>query len=194
MDEARGILIVISGPSGVGKTTITRSLVDNLKAVFSISMTTREQTEADREGVDYFFVDRKQFEKAIERDKLLEYADVFGRYYGTPRQPVEESLATGRDVVLEIDVNGALQVKSRVPEAFLMFVLPPSMDELLNRLRSRGREDEERIQKRFAEAKREIEQAQSSDAYDVFITNDQLETATEAAIWAVNAFKANQTG
>lgn len=190
MSEAPGLLIVISGPSGVGKTTITHRLVEQLDAVFSVSMTTRTMTDADTEGVDYFFVDEDAFKQAIARDELLEWAEVFGKYYGTPRAFVDQQVNAGRDVVLEIDVNGAIAVKGRRPSALMIFVLPPSEAELLRRLRARAREGEEAIQRRFAEAKREIAKAQQSGAYDRFIVNERLEDAVAEAVQIVRDVRA----
>lgn len=178
----RGLLIVISGPSGVGKTTITHTLETRLGAVFSVSMTTRTKTTADTEGVDYYFVDEPRFTQAIDRGELLEWAHVFGNYYGTPRKPVEHNLAAGRDVLLEIDVHGAEQVKRAFPDALSIFVLPPSEEELLRRLRARKREDESVIQRRFQEAQREIQQARDCHAYDHFVVNQHLQQAVDQAM------------
>lgn len=176
------LAIVVSGPSGVGKTTITHELIEQLGAAFSVSMTTRPKTHADTEGVDYYFVTAERFEKAIENEELLEWARVFDNYYGTPRAPLQKNLDAGRDVVLDIDVAGGIQVKQAMPDALTIFILPPSEQELLNRLRKRGREDEEKIQRRFREAKREIENARESGAYDYFIVNDELDRAIAEAL------------
>ena len=182
MTHRLGKLLVISGPSGVGKSTIARALEDRLDAKLSISMTTRPKSNTDREGVDYHFVDHDRFEQAIENDELLEWERVFDHYYGTPRNMVLESLNRGEDVILEIDVNGGVAVFEKMPDAIMIFILPPTHDELLNRLRSRKRESEERIQRRFAEAKREIAQAKTSGAYKHFLINDDLEsTISDAA-------------
>lgn len=189
MSEARGLLVVISGPSGVGKTTITHKLVEHLGAVFSVSMTTRPKTAADTEGVDYYFVDLPRFEKAIMDGELLEHAKVFTNYYGTPRGPVVENLAAGRDVILEIDVEGAIQIKAALPEALCIFVNPPSEEELLRRLRARAREDETVIQRRFSEAKREMKQARECGAYDYFIINEKLDAAVSEACRIVSQHK-----
>lgn len=190
----RGLLIVISGPSGVGKTTITHRLVERLGAVFSVSMTTRPKAPSDREGVDYFFVDQARFDQAIDGGELLEWARVFDRSYGTPKKPVMDNLAAGRDVVLEIDVNGGEQIKRAFPEALTVFILPPSEEELLNRLRHRGREDEAKIQRRFSEAKREIEQAKADSAYDVFIVNADLGAACDEAFHGVEDYRRTMPG
>lgn len=190
MADRRGLLVVISGPSGVGKTTITHRLVEHLHAVFSVSMTTRPKTAADTEGSDYFFVTEDRFKQAIDGGDLLEWAKVFDYYYGTPRGPVEENLDAGRDVILEIDVNGAEQVKRAMPQALCLFVDPPSEEELLRRLRNRAREDETVIQRRFREAQREMKQAREGGAYDYFIINENLEDAVQQAVQIVTDHKA----
>lgn len=182
-DTDDGMLLVISGPSGVGKTTITRAVERSIPgSVFSVSATTRARTEADVDGVDYHFVTEGRFDQMVREGAFLEWAGVFGKRYGTPRAWVEEQLARGRLVILEIDVEGAKQVKQAMPEAFGLFILPPSEDELLRRLRSRKREDEALIQKRFAEAQREIAEAGRCGSYDAFITNDELERAIREAV------------
>jgi guanylate kinase len=179
----RGMLLVISGPSGVGKTTITHHVEEQLGGVFSVSMTTRARAETDREGIDYHFVDMPTFVKARDGGELLEWAEVYpGLCYGTPRRPVEEALAAGRLMILEIDVDGALQVKEKLPDAYALFVLPPSERVLLERLRHRGRDDEAAIQRRFAKAKREIIKAWDSGVYDEFIVNRDLDRAVAEAV------------
>lgn len=187
----RGLLIVISGPSGVGKTSIVHRLVKRLDAVFSVSMTTRAQTAADKEGIDYYFVDEQRFRQAVDGGELLEWAMVFDHHYGTPRQPVEEHLTAGRDVVLEIDVDGAIQIRQAMPEALLVFVSAPSEDELLVRLRTRAREDEATIQRRFREAQREMTRARESGAYDHFLVNEVLDHAVDEALDIVEARRAS---
>lgn len=172
---AQGLLVVVSGPSGVGKTSIVRALLERLDAAFSVSATTRAPTARERDGVDYWFIDRERFQQWIDEGRFLEYAQVFGRnWYGTPREPVERQLAEGRIVLLDVDVQGAANVRRMMPQAFSVFVLPPSDEELLRRLRSRGRDDEEAIARRFAEARREIDFARSSGVYDAFVVNDDL--------------------
>jgi guanylate kinase len=193
-DTDDGMLVIISGPSGVGKTTITRAVERTIPgAVFSVSATTRPPTPADVDGVDYHFISEEQFVAMIDAGEFLEHVHLFDKRYGTPRRWVEEQLTRGRLVILEIDVVGAVKVKQQMPRAFGMFILPPSEEELLRRLRSRKRESEEAIQKRFAEAKREIAQSNvhidaqgaSVPVYDTFIVNDTLDHATQQAIAAV---------
>ena len=192
MTTSPGLLLIISGPSGVGKTTITHHVENALDGVFSVSMTTRPITDDDTNGVDYFFVDITEFERTRDAGELLEWADVFGNYYGTPRKPVEENLNTGRLVILEIDVEGAVQIKQNMPEAFAIFVNPPTEDELLRRLRARDREEEDVIQRRFAKAKHEMARASECGAYDHFIINDDLNTAVAEAINLVKTELANR--
>ncbi|MEO1278500.1 MAG: guanylate kinase [Planctomycetota bacterium] len=185
-DTDNGLLVVMSGPSGVGKTTIARAVERAIPdSMFSVSATTRAKTDADVDGVDYHFVDEPTFRDMIDRDAFLEWAEVFGRLYGTPREWVDEQLRRGRVVICDIDVEGAKQIKARMPDAVTVFVLPPSEDELLQRLRERKREDEAAIQKRFAEAKREIAAAKASGVYEHFIVNEVLETAITEAIGLV---------
>jgi guanylate kinase len=175
-----GLLLVMSGPSGVGKTTIARRVEQRFGGTFSVSATTRPQTAEDVEGRDYYFVDEARFETMIEAGAFLEHARVFGQsWYGTPRRPVEERLARGELVILDIDVQGAIQVRAAMPDALLIFILPPSDEELLRRLRDRARDDEAAMNRRFAESKREITTAHESGAYDAFVVNEQLEGAVD---------------
>lgn len=191
-DTENGMLLVISGPSGVGKTTITRAIERSVPdATFSVSATTRPKTDADVEGVDYTFYSVEEFEKLVEEDAFLEHATYAGNMYGTLRAPVEAQLERGRLVILEIDVQGAQIVKQKLPQAFALFILPPSEEELLARLRARKRESEEIIQRRFAVARREIEQAKTSGAYDAFVTNDVLERTIEKAMELVTQRRAS---
>ncbi|MFO0827596.1 MAG: guanylate kinase [Phycisphaerales bacterium] len=176
--DVRGLLLIMSGPSGVGKTSIVRAIVEQLGARFSVSATTRARTAQERDGVDYFFISRDEFQRWIDEGRFLEYAQVFGRnWYGTPREPVERQLAQGHVVVLDVDVQGAAQVKRAMPESFGVFILPPSESELLRRLRERGRDDEEAIERRYAEARKEIAFAHESGVYDAFVVNDDLDRA-----------------
>lgn len=180
--NSKGLLVVVSGPSGVGKTSITHALVSAFSgAVFSVSVTTRAKTHKDREGADYFFVDDARFDEMIAAGAFLEWANVFGKRYGTPRAWVEQRLASGHVVVLEIDVHGAEQVRTACPEMLGIFVLPPSEGALLERLRARRREEEDAIQRRFAEARREMARARAGSTYDAFVINDVLERAVGEA-------------
>ncbi len=176
--DDRGLLLVISGPSGSGKTTIARAVERRLDGAFSVSATTRPKASGEKSGRDYEFLSEQEFRALIEQGALLEYAQVYGNHwYGTPREPVQRRLDEGRLVILDIDVQGGLQVKRAMPEALLVFVLPPSDEELLRRLRNRGRDDEASVERRLAEAKREIEVGRA--AYDAKIINDDLEQAIE---------------
>ncbi len=177
---AKGLLLVVSGPSGVGKTTIVHEVIRRLGGEFSVSATTRSRSEHERDGVDYHFVDEPTFESWVRAGRFLEHAKVFGRSsYGTLRDQVEHALAEGKLIVLDIDVQGARDVKHAMPSAFSVFVLPPDEETLLKRLRARGREDESAIGRRFAEAKKEIDFAKTSGVYDAFVVNDDLEIAID---------------
>ena len=181
-DTEDGLLLIISGPSGVGKTTITRGVERSIPdAVFSVSATTRAKTPADVEGVDYHFVPDEEFERMRLAGEFLECAGIYGKKYGTPRAWVDEQLRRGRLVILEIDVQGAIQVKHSIPDAFGLYILPPSEAVLLERLRSRRREPEDVIQKRFAQAQREIAAARSCGVYNVFLTNIDLDKTIRRA-------------
>lgn len=183
--EKKGKLLVISGPSGTGKGTICKQLFDRLEnIVFSVSMTTRSPREGEVNGVNYHFVNKESFEEMISQGGFLEYAQVFDNYYGTPRQLVMEKLNAGIDVILEIDVQGAMQVKRVFPEALLIFVLPPSLEELRRRIVGRGTETEESLNKRLGKAIDEIEYAVR---YDYAIINDVLEEAVEGIIKIIEA-------
>lgn len=175
--EKKGILIVISGFSGAGKGTLVRELLKKYdEYVLSISMTTRTPRPGEQEGVEYFFTDREHFEETIERNGLVEYAQYCGNYYGTPRAYVEEQLAAGRNVILEIEIQGALKVRKEYPECLLIFVTPPSAEELERRLVGRGTESREVIQKRLSRA---VEESEGVEAYDYIVVNDRLEECVE---------------
>ncbi|MHC4128836.1 MAG: guanylate kinase [Planctomycetota bacterium] len=189
----RGLLLVVSGPSGSGKTTISRAVERRLEGTFSVSATTRPQSKIETRGHDYDFLSQEEFLQKIEAGAFLEYAQLFGEHwYGTPRRPVEQQLAEGRLVILDIDVQGALQVRESMPEALLIFLVPPSDEELLRRLRGRGREGEDSIQRRFAEAQKEIEIARTSGAYDATVVNDVLEQAVDETCRLVEQRRAGE--
>lgn len=194
-DTEDGMLLIISGPSGVGKTTITRGVERSIAgSVFSVSATTRPKTAADVEGVDYHFVSDEEFERMKGAHEFLEWANIYGKQYGTPRAWVVEQLERGRLVILEIDVEGAKQVKAKMPEAFALFVLPPDEATLLQRLRDRKREDEAAIARRFAAAQREIAEARACGVYDAFIVNEKLDEAIGRAVGLVNAERERRRG
>ena len=179
-ERRRGLLLVISGPSGSGKTTIARAVERRLDGTFSVSATTRPKSPVETGGRDYEFVSEREFLEMIGRGAFLEHAQVYGRdWYGTPRQPVERRLAEGRLVVLDVDVQGALQVREAMPEALIVLVVCPDDQEALRRLRDRGREDEATIQHRLARASREIETALASGAYDARVVNGDLDRAID---------------
>lgn len=174
-----GLLIVLCGPSGVGKSTISRRLAESMHVWYTVSATTRPKRPGDDNGKIYDHISREEFFRRLDGDQFLEYAQVYGDYYGTPKHPALDHLAAGRDVLLEIDVQGALQVRFAYPRAVLVFILPPDEPTLLKRLNDRGRDSDEDINKRFRAAKREIQMAKGSRAFDYMVINDRLEAAVE---------------
>jgi guanylate kinase len=172
---AQGKLIVLTGPSGVGKGTLVQMLLKKYPDIYlSISATTRKPREGEVEGKSYYFVDRPKFDYMVAQGQLLEWAEFTGNCYGTPRLPVEERILRGDWVVLEIELEGARQVRQTFPQAYRLFILPPSIDELESRIRGRGTESEEAILKRLDRAKAEID---SANEFDVQIINDDLNAA-----------------
>ncbi|NQD64801.1 guanylate kinase [Bacillus haikouensis] len=174
----KGLLIVLSGPSGVGKGTVRKAIFsqEDTKFEYSISMTTRKPRDGEVDGVDYFFKSREEFEELIGQGKLLEYAEFVGNYYGTPVDYVRETINKGKDVFLEIEVQGAQQVRDKFPEGLFIFLAPPSLSELQNRLVTRGTETDEVIQGRLNTARKEIEMM---NLYDYIVENDKIENAVE---------------
>ncbi len=174
----KGLLIVFSGVSGVGKGTILSKLMPmkELNLVYSVSMTTRKPREGEIEGVNYFFVSKKRFVQAIKNDELLEHARFVGNDYGTPKEYVEKMIAEGKNVVLEIEINGAKQIMEKCPDALSIYIVPPSIEELERRLRERSSEDEQTLMKRIAKAKKELE---DMDFYEHVVCNDDLDVAVE---------------
>ncbi|MFI3150455.1 guanylate kinase [Streptococcus suis] len=176
--QERGLLIVFSGPSGVGKGTVRQEIFSypGNKFEYSVSMTTRAQRPGEVDGVDYHFRSREEFEELIRQGQMLEYAEYVGNYYGTPLTYVNETLDKGIDVFLEIEVQGALQVKKKVPDAVFIFLTPPDLEELKDRLVGRGTDSEEVIAKRIERAKEEIALMRE---YDYAIVNDEVPKAAE---------------
>ncbi|KHO62619.1 guanylate kinase [Thermoanaerobacter sp. YS13] len=175
--KKKGLLIVLSGPSGAGKGTICKALMEKEKDLkLSISATTRQPRSGEIEGKNYFFKSEEEFEKMIENDSLLEWAKVYDHYYGTPKDFVLKNLEEGNDVVLEIDIQGALKIKEKFPEGVFIFILPPSMEELKNRIKKRGTETEEEIIKRFKSAYEELNYVSK---YNYVVINDSVEEAVE---------------
>ncbi len=174
----RGLLIVLSGPSGVGKGTVAKAFINNpeLKLVYSISMTTRKKRENEQEGVNYFFVDRERFKQAIDNNELLEHAEFVGNFYGTPLDAVNKLRDEGKNVLLEIEVQGCMQVREKCPDALTIFIVPPSMEELEKRIRGRNTEPEEIVQQRLEKAKREL---QMVSQYRYAICNDDVQLAAD---------------
>jgi guanylate kinase len=180
----RGKLVIISGPSGVGKSTITRALIERLPlAYLSVSVTTRPQAAGEENGRDYWFVSKEDFRRRIEEGAFLEYAEVFGNLYGTPRDKTEEALNAGKTVVLEIDVQGAKQVKTIYPQAAMVFVLPPSAKVLAERMGRRARDSEQVAARRLQAASSEI--ALAWQYYDNMVINDDLEQAINEVVQIV---------
>lgn len=176
MDRAEhsGKLFIISGPSGAGKGTICKRLIEDTKVEISVSMTTRNPRPGEVDGVSYYFTTKEEFEKEIRRGGFLEHAEVYGNYYGTPKAKVLEKLAAGIDVLLEIDIQGALHVKNAYPNGIFIFILPPSMAELRKRITGRGSETEEAINLRLSQTLKEVSYI---DKYDYCVVNGELEEA-----------------
>lgn len=173
MTSDKGLLIVLSGPSGVGKGTVRKEIFDDPATTFkySISMTTRDKREGEVDGVDYFFKTKDEFERLIEEDRFIEYANYVGNYYGTPVDYVMETMDQGYDVFLEIEVEGAKQVREKFPEALFIFLAPPNLTQLEKRLVDRGTDSPEVIKHRISEAKREL---QLMNLYDYVVVNDDV--------------------
>lgn len=182
--DKKGILIVLSGFSGAGKGTVVKNLMKKYdEYVLSISMTTREPREGEQDGVEYFFRTREEFEKTIAQNGLIEYAEYCGNYYGSPRAYVEENLEAGRNVILEIEIQGALKIREQYPESLLLFITPPNADELKRRLVGRGTETMEVIEERLSRA---VEESEGIEAYDYIVVNDQLDECVEEVHRLVN--------
>lgn len=171
----RGILIIVSAPSGCGKSTVVHRLMEQRETLrFSVSATTRAPREGEQEGVDYFFVSRERFQEMIEADAFLEHAEYVGNCYGTPKAPLDAQLDRGYDVYLDIEVQGAMQVKAQRPDTLLIFLMPPSLAELEHRLTLRGTDTPETVRTRLAQAERELSYREQ---YDYVVVNDQVDRA-----------------
>lgn len=182
----KGRLFIVSGPSGCGKSTVLGEVFKRRERLyFSVSATTRAPRPGERDGVEYFFIDEERFDEMVEKDRFLEHARYAKCSYGTPRAPVEEKLEAGFDVILDIEIQGAAQVKTRMPEAVSVFIAPPSLAELERRLRSRGTESAERIALRLETAKTELGQAEH---YDHIVVNDDYVRAAGELIEIINSY------
>jgi guanylate kinase len=181
-----GILIILCGPSGVGKSTISRQLAEKYSVTYIVSATTRPKREGDDKGKEYQYLTKEEFFRRLEADEFLEYAQNYDDYYGTPKHPALDLLAAGKDILLEIDVQGALQVRYQYPQCLAIFILPPDEPTLLHRLEARGRESGEEISKRFRAAKREIHMAKGSRAFDYMVINDEVNRAVDQIIKIIN--------
>ncbi len=177
-------LIVIAAPSGTGKTTLCRQIIKRDKKIkYSVSCTTRPKRKNERNGRDYFFYDKKEFEKMIKEGKLLEYENVYGYYYGTPKKRVENFLKKGYDVIMDLDIKGALNLKRSIPGTVTIFLLPPSLKELKRRLKRRG-DDEKSLEERLKYAKKEIKKAEK---FDYIVINDKLEKTVKEILCIIKA-------
>ena len=187
--QQSGILFVLSGPSGAGKGTICQELLRQIPNLqYSVSATTRKPRLGETNGINYWFKEKDEFEDMIKNDLLLEYAEVYGNYYGTPKEQVLKVLKSGKNVVLEIDPQGAMQVKAKFPEGVFIYILPPSLDELAARITKRGTDSKDSIKKRLAAATEEIQYALK---YDYVVVNDKVETAVDSIATIISAEKFN---
>ncbi len=185
---SKGMLIVVSGPSGCGKGTVLAEVLKNEKFFYSVSATTRSPRPGEVDGVNYYFLTKEKFEETIGSGGMLEYASYCGNYYGTPKKPVEDMLEQGRHVILEIEVQGAMKIREKCPDALFVFILPPSLKELRRRLNKRGTETEEVIERRLGEAAGEIRQAHN---YDYAVVNGELSKAVDDFLSIVRAEELN---
>tara|TARA_B100001250_G_scaffold189119_1_gene162453 strand:+ start:1144 stop:1767 length:624 start_codon:yes stop_codon:yes gene_type:complete len=177
MKDKTGKLIVISAPSGTGKTTVVKKLLEKIPNIAaSVSFTTRPMRENEREGIDYFFVDKRKFESMVDSKQFIEHATVFGNYYGTQKKSLLIDLKKGINVILEIDWQGAQQVKEKMPSCIMIFLIPPSKDVLLSRLKNRGTDSKREIENRFNQA---VSDLNESNKFDYVLVNDQIEVAVE---------------
>jgi len=182
----KGKLVVVTGPSGVGKSTILKEALRRTGAVFSVSATTRPPRPVETEQRDYQFVDRPTFEGMVRRGQMLESAEVYGRYYGTPAGPVLEAIDAGKTIVLDIDLQGAKQVQRKFPQAAFLLIAPPSREVLAERLRRRGTEDEQELDRRLAATAKETAAAEASGLYNHRVVNDDLDRTIRQVVDIIN--------
>ena len=184
-DKNKGKVVIVSGPSGVGKSTICKEVVKRFDNIYlSVSVTTRPKSEAEVDGQDYWFISEQEFQERIDKDLLLEHAEVFGHLYGTPRDKVEEAVREGKNVILEIDVQGAKQAQAIFPEAVMIFILPPTEKDLVKRIDNRGRDIAEAAEKRLNGASGEI--AAAWQYYKHMVINEDLQQAVDECIQIIN--------
>ena len=179
-NQADPKVVIVSGPSGVGKSTICKETAKRLDAYLSVSVTTRPKAPKEADGIDYWFVSKDEFQQTIKQNQFLEYAEVFGNFYGTSRDKVQQAMKDGKIVILEIDVQGALQVKEQIPEVLMIFVLPPTQAELAHRIEDRGRDAEKAVEKRLNGAGTEI--AAAWQHYEHMVINDDLDQAVNEVV------------
>ncbi len=188
-DSVRGELVIISGPSGVGKSTVCHRLCRAIPAEFSVSVTTRPPRPGEIEAQDYHYISHDEFNRLREADGLIEWAEVYGNWYGTPAAPVKAALASGRVSILEIDIHGCRQVREKLPEARTFFLLPPTPEEQKRRITGRQTDRADAIRERLSKADGEIRFAIESDCYDEFIINDDLDETVQRIISAIGKEK-----
>jgi len=185
LKEAKGLILVLSAPAGAGKTTLCKRLLQiSPTFISSVSFTTRSPRKQEIEGVDYYFVSREDFEKLIKKNAFVEWAEVHGHLYGTSKKFLEENIKAGKDVILEVDVKGGTKIKEKYPQAILIFILPPSWQELEKRLHKRATEDEKSIKERLSTAKQEIKYL---PYYDYFLVNDDINATTKRLLLIIEA-------
>ena len=185
----KGQVVILSGPSGVGKSTISKQIIELLDdACLSVSVTTRPKSKTEKNGKDYWFVSKEEFQDRIDKGLLLEYADVFGNRYGTPKDKVDEILKTGKTIILEIDVQGARQVKTVYPEAVMIFILPPSSKVLAERMENRGRDSSDSVELRLDGANAEI--AAAWQYYEYMVVNEDLQQAVKECVQIIQQSRA----
>lgn len=188
--EKPGTLIVLCGPSGVGKSTIARKLASEVKLKYIVSATTRPKRPNDEKGKIYDYITEAEFFHRLDHDEFLEYALVYDNFYGTPKHPTLDHLNQGEDVLVELDVQGAFQIRFQYPQALMIFIMPPDVQTLRKRLKDRGRDSDDDIERRFRGAKREIWMAKGSRAFDDIVINDDVERATNEIIGLIRQKKA----